>query len=254
MRRQTFSATKATQQLMSAVVSGVKSNHRISDIALNIRTIVNSFNGLKRNERSKLYNNALNLARRAKASGKDWTRVVASSGTAYDPLMSISRRVDASVSLRRKHSTLGADISNFENENGYEPIFYVCSYHSNCAKDHSDYQGKIYIDRFWRAKVGSSDYYKVLAYIKNRNILTIQQVVKSPIWLTTRPYCKHYFVPVATADVLSSSPKKILHQYGAYHYTPDYYTNDDYFQTRKQIYTQLNSIFPCDEFRRLIRR
>lgn len=235
---------------MSVVVNGLNTNRRLVDINSDLRAVVNSYNGLNRNERARLFNTAYAIARRGRSSGSpdNWQRIM-SSRTVYDAFASASRRVNSTSASRHKHSALGKAISDFETDNGTEPIFFVCSYHSNCAKDHSDYQGKVYVDRFWRTKVNGSDYYKVLSYIKNRNVLTIQQVVKSPIWLTTRPNCKHYFIPIATADVLSSSPKKLLHQHGAYHYSQDTYSVDDYFRTRQQIYSALNTLCPCDNFK-----
>ena len=237
---------------MSATTRGVSKNHSLSQISRELRTIVNSYSGLNRRERALLYNNALNCTRRVKVSGQEWERVIASR-TVYDSFMSASRRVDATFASRQKRIALGKAISAFENDFGSEPVFYLCSYHSNCSCGHEYLQGKVYVNRFWRTIVDSTDYRKVAAYIKNRNVQTIQSVVKSPTWLTTRPYCRHYFVPVPTADVLSASPKRLLHDNDAFHYTPDYYDSDAYFQTRKQIYTQLNTLHSCDAFARMIR-
>lgn len=253
MRTQTYTSEKATLQLMSLVTNGVKHNARLAEIATALRTVIDSYGGLNRRERARLFNNAYNYTRRLKASGDGWTRVIASR-TAYDSFMSVSRRVLASSDSRNKRIALGKAMTQFENDYGYEPVFYACSYHSNCSCGHDDYQGKIYVDRFWRTKVTPMDRDKILAYIRNRNIRTIQSVVKAPIWLTTRPYCRHYFVPVATADVLSSSPKKVLHQYNVYHYTPDYYDDNAYFRTRYEIYKHLNELVPCDDFNSMMRR
>lgn len=238
---------------MSIVTNGVKHNARLAEIATALRTVIDSYGGLNRRERARLFNNAYNYSRRLKASGDGWTRILASR-TAYDSFMSASRRVLASSDSRNKRIALGKAMTQFEHDYGYEPVFYACSYHSNCSCGHDDYQGKIYVDRFWRTKVTPMDRDKILAYIRNRNIRTIQSVVKAPIWLTTRPYCRHYFVPVATADVLSSSPKKVLHQYNAYHYTPDYYDDNAYFRTRYEIYKHLNELVPCDDFNSMMRR
>lgn len=253
MRTQTYTSEKATLQLMSIVTNGVKHKARLAEIATALRTVIDSYGGLNRRERARLFNNAYNYARRLKASDDNWTCVLASR-TAYDSFMSTSRRVLASSDSRQKRIALGKAMTQFEHDYGYEPVFYACSYHSNCSCGHDDYQGKIYIDRFWRTKVTPMDRDKILAYIRNRNVRTIQSVVKAPIWLTTRPYCRHYFVPVATADVLSSSPKKVLHQYNVYHYTPDYYDDNAYFRTRYEIYKHLNELVPCDDFTSMMRR
>lgn len=250
MRKQAYTPQKATTQLMAVIAKGVKENRRLSDIDDAIRTVVNSYVGLNRRERARLFRNASENARRVNARGIDEL----ASRTAYDSFMSTSRKVMATSDTRNKMVTLSSDMADFENEKGYEPIFFACSYHSNCSCGHENFQGKIYVDRFWRMKVRGTDYYRVLSYIKNRNIQTVQSVVKAPIWLTTRPYCRHYFVPVPTADVLGSSPKKILHDCNAYHYTPDYYTNDEYFRIRSDVYTELNQIVPSAEFKTMIER
>lgn len=254
MRTQTFKFGKATFQLMGSVVKQIAGNRNctLTQISRELRTIVNSYSGLNRRERASLYNNAFNCARRIKASGQDWERTIASRPV-YDSFMAMSRRVDASFASRQKRIALGKAISDYENQHGTEPVFYLCSYHSNCSCGHEHLQGKIYVTRYWRTIVGSTDYRKVAAYIKNRNVQTIQSVVKAPTWLTTRPYCRHYFVPVQTSDVLTASPKRLLHDNDAFHYTPDYYDSDAYFQIRKQIYTQLNALHPCDAFARLMR-
>lgn len=251
MRAQTYSSKKAITQLLGVVVDGLNSKSSLYHINANIRTVVNSYKGLTKNERARLFSTASSVAHKGKASD-DWQRFIATR-TVYDGFVSASRKVEATSTSRHKRNTLANDISDFKNVNGYEPIFYACSYHSNPARDHADYQGKIYIDRFWRTKVNGNDYYKVLSYVRNHNVKTIQSIVRAPVWLTTRPYCKHYFVPIQTADVLSSSTKKILHSYGAFHYTPDYYTDDDYYKTRSQVYTGLNKHFPCDAFKKMMK-
>lgn len=251
MRIQNYTPQKATIQLMTVVTQGVAKNRRLSDIDDALRTVVNSYAGLNRKERARLMRNAKAAARKAKAVG---SVDVLASRTVYDSFMSTSRNVYATANNRGKMTQLSSDITDFENERGYEPIFYACSYHSNCSCGHENYQGKIYVDRFWRTKVNGVDYYRVLSYIKNRNVQTVQSVVKSPIWLTTRPYCKHYFVPVSTADVLGASPKKILHDYDAYHYTPPYYTNDEYYRIRSEVYSHLNELVPNPEFKTMIER
>lgn len=257
MKLQAYTFEKATLQLMSVLTQGMKQERYLSEMDKAFRTIANSYDGLNRRERSRLFTVAYNNARRAKAVARrgdgEWERYIASR-TVYDAFVSTARTVDASFSARQKRIALGKAISDYESKYESEPIFYLCSYHSNCSCGHDTYQGKIYVDRFWRSKVSDDDYNKVQAYIRNRKVRTIQDVVKAPIWLTTRPYCRHYFTPVPTADVLTSSPKKLLHETNSYHYTPDYYDNDEYFHVRKEIYTHLNKLNPCDEFEIMIKK
>lgn len=80
-------------------------------------------------------------------------------------------------------------------------VFYQCSKHNNCAPDHKDYQGKIYVDRYWRSILGEEKT-PVLHYIQSEHIHTIQWVMGNPVWMTTRPYCKHRLVGIDTDRVL----------------------------------------------------
>lgn len=83
-------------------------------------------------------------------------------------------------------------------------IFYQCSKHNKCAPDHKAFQGKLYVDRYWRS-ILKEEPPTVLDYIRSNNIKTIQWVMGNPVWMTTRPYCKHRLVGVDTPTVLSGN-------------------------------------------------
>lgn len=94
-------------------------------------------------------------------------------------------------------------------------VFYLCSVHTGPAADHKEWQGKIYVDRYWKsvmkgARCTDDEVRGVGAYVKNHQILTVQEVVNHKPYLVTRPYCRHYFIPLSTVDVLGSSLNKIL--------------------------------------------
>lgn len=91
--------------------------------------------------------------------------------------------------------------------NGFPMIFYLCSRHSNCAEDHTAYEGRLYYDRFWRTKYkGQPEWIqrKIQEFILRNKLLALQSIVKGPVWLTTRPYCKHFFTRVDTLEALTS--------------------------------------------------
>lgn len=90
-------------------------------------------------------------------------------------------------------------------------IFFLSSTHSNPACGHKDYQGCVYVDRFWKNSLKDYPEVKnqVAAYIRNHNIMTVQHVTREPVFLVTRPYCKHFFVPVSIDEVLHGSVKKV---------------------------------------------
>ena len=101
-------------------------------------------------------------------------------------------------------------------------VFYLCSVHTGPAADHKEWQGKIYVDRQWKSVLtrgGSTgtEIRGIEAYIKNHQILTVQEVVNNKPYLLTRPYCRHFFIPLSTAEVLGSSLNKILKEHPEAH-------------------------------------
>lgn len=101
-----------------------------------------------------------------------------------------------------------------ENRDKPEPvIFYLCSHHANPAEDHAFWEGKLYVDRFWRRTVQdvyTPEQMKVIEkYIKENHLYTIQWVMGEPVYMQTRPYCRHFFISVPTQDVLGNNLKDI---------------------------------------------
>lgn len=41
-------------------------------------------------------------------------------------------------------------------------------------------------------------------FIVSNKIKTVQEVIKAPVYLTTRPYCKHYFISVGTVKAMTT--------------------------------------------------
>lgn len=90
-----------------------------------------------------------------------------------------------------------------ENRKLKEPlVFYLCSQHKDCAKDHVKYQGKIYIDEQWRDFVKDTEMVKdIERVIKSKQPKTVQYITDSPVFLLTRPYCRHYFKPISIKEL-----------------------------------------------------
>lgn len=177
----------------------------------------------------------------SKRTNGQWQKFLARNDT-YALLNGATRKVQMTAVLRYKRISTKLYLSSAN------IIFFLCSTHGDPAKDHKAYQGKVYVDRFWRQKVSGSDYYKVASYIKNHNIKTVQYIMGAPVWLTTRPYCKHYFIPLQTSAVLTSSANKLRKQVEQ-PTTTKTYTIDTYYTQRDQAHQYLYSFFPCDEFR-----
>lgn len=89
-----------------------------------------------------------------------------------------------------------------------ERCFVLASRHDDCAKDHLDYQGKIYVKE-WALK-----YKAVKDYCRENNIKTVEWVMGKPAWLTTRPNCRHFFKDVSLSDIKGSPLNVLLKEYG----------------------------------------
>ncbi len=81
-------------------------------------------------------------------------------------------------------------------------IFWLVSSFGDSAKDHVDYQGKIYIDRDWESMVDEETRKQVQDYISTNDIRVKQDVEEGEPYLTTRPNCRHRWMPMNTEEVL----------------------------------------------------
>ena len=240
-KKQNYNYKRYVKKCLVYIARAIEQGFSLKKISEGLREIVNSYEGLTVFERYDLYSNAYTVARAAQSS-QDWKKRLAMRRS-YDQILKSSRRVMKQQNLRMKKAGIRAMLQEEKN------IFFVCSKHSSPAEDHKDYQGRIYVDRFWRKKVSGSQYYSVQSYIKNRNVMTVQEVMGAPVYMTTRPYCKHYFIPVATSTVLHQSEKKTVEEFGTVQTKP--YTTYDYFKLRTSVYEKLNQIVPCKDFDRM---
>lgn len=86
------------------------------------------------------------------------------------------------------------------NESGV--VFYICSFYGDCAKDHVDYQGKIYYADGWHAFAPKDRADEIEAYIRANNLMSVREVTTNAPYLTTRPNCRHYFQYISIDEVL----------------------------------------------------
>lgn len=84
-------------------------------------------------------------------------------------------------------------------------IFYLASEHSDCADDHANYQGKIYVKRNWETIIKQAELVpRIREFINSKQLMAIEDVMEKPIWLTTRPNCRHYFIPITIKQALGN--------------------------------------------------
>lgn len=136
-------------------------------------------------------------------------------------------------------------------------VFYMSSIHSNPAKDHAAYQGVIYVDRYWKSILEGQPetQKKVAAYIRNHDTLTVQEICGEPVYLITRPYCKHFFIELDTDEVLNNGVKKIREGHPEAHTrSHNVYYRKKFYRFRERIHTVLNMEGEAAWDRKLIKR
>lgn len=112
------------------------------------------------------------------------------------------------IERRRKGSELNKLMSS--------GVFYLCSSHVKPAKDHAEWEGKIYVSASWEARIGPDEHDQVKEFIDQNDIRTIEWVTGDPVYMCTRPNCKHYFTPISVQDALSRSVKELLESKNMY--------------------------------------
>jgi len=89
-------------------------------------------------------------------------------------------------------------------------VFYLCSEHLDSADDHKHHQGKLYIDRYWRQIVDREDIDKVAGIVAQRKLKTFQSIIGKPVWMVTRPNCRHFFETLSLKEVDGASAETLL--------------------------------------------
>ena len=195
-----------------------------------------------------LYNS---MSKKVRGNRTDNSRVYESMRKFIPFLEKIKNEIGKSVEVRDKKKYL----DNLTDKG----IFYLCSSHTDCAKDHLDYQGKMYVSTDWRDRCPDADTRKrVRAYIRNHKCKTIEEIVGAPVYMTTRPNCRHYFMRMDIEEVMHSSVKKLLREYDmvkekANSYSYEYSMYRMYYE-RLRALIALRDICPCLELEKDISR
>lgn len=82
-------------------------------------------------------------------------------------------------------------------------VFYLSAYFGDCAIDHADYQGKIYYDANYESIAPKDMLDEIKAYIDSNKLISVQEIKDGPVYLTTRPNCRHYFQYISIDEVLA---------------------------------------------------
>lgn len=125
-------------------------------------------------------------------------------------LVKIRNKVSYTVERREKSDYLREMMVENREKSNYSP-FFLASAHKNPAKDHEDWEGKMYFDADWQDYISDQDEVaRIQAYIRNRRLRSVQWVTGEPVYLVTRPNCKHYLMNIPISEVLGSSVKSLL--------------------------------------------
>jgi hypothetical protein len=196
-----------------------------------LRETIDALSDLTRNEKARLYEAAFQTA--VNPTEVTVTDRVGTGGRPLPPkkevdfskpsnckelvqtLGKIERRTSSRNNMKSIRDTLQQARSVGSDQPGRLPmIFYMCSSHSKPAKDHADYQGKIYVDRYWRKYcTGIMPEWLIAAvedFIQKNEIISIQKIMGPPVWLCVRPFCRHILYPINTLSVLTEEPKTYI--------------------------------------------
>lgn len=89
-----------------------------------------------------------------------------------------------------------------------EPVvFYLVSEHQKPQPAHEPLQGTVLIDRYWNMATGGDE--RIAEYLKTHKVHTVQWAMGAPHYLISRPNCRHYLMPLKTAEVVGSTLKQI---------------------------------------------
>ena len=90
---------------------------------------------------------------------------------------------------------------------------YLASSHTDCAKDHLPYQGKLYYD-----DKAPED---VVKWAYSHGLYSIQWVMDAPAYFITRPNCRHFFKALPLDIVKQYSRKELQRRYKTHRMTGD---------------------------------
>lgn len=155
--------------------------------------------------------------------------------------------------LEKIKNGLGRDIENHDKLDYLtkltsQGIFYVCSQHTHCAEGHKDFQGRVYVSENWRERCEDAvERRRVASYIRNHNCLTVEEIVGDPVYMVTRPNCRHYFVSVDIEEVMHTSVRKMLKEHKMVHTGVNSYEYSQYrtYYERLKALIALRDVCPC---------
>ena len=122
-----------------------------------------------------------------------------------------------------------------------QKVFYLASSHEDCAEDHKNYQGRLYIDERYKTILDDDNVKaQVEAFVKKHNIKTFQWVVGKPVWFITRPNCRHFFKAINTDEVLTEKVSTLTRNHKMHSQVGKKETQTIYHSVNKEWYKKEN--------------
>ena len=85
--------------------------------------------------------------------------------------------------------------------------------------------------------------------------MSVQDVCGSPVYLITRPYCKHFLISLDTDEVLENGLKKIQRDHPEAHTrSHNIYYRKKYYRMRERIHTILGMDIEAARDKQLIKK
>ncbi len=130
-------------------------------------------------------------------------------------------------------------------------IFYVASSHRDSAKDHENWQGRIYVDRYWHNYDTDG---RLGKYIKENGIRTVQWVTGAPVYFITRPNCRHYFTTYTVDQILDGNYTIPHRKIGDKRLQTPREANLQYYEDRLRLYTTMYKKYQTDILKKQIQK
>ena len=232
---------KQNKDLLIKVFSILGKETSVRAVSVHLKALLERQDYLNSREKAYLYRYFTDLARIGDPEYYKRNTVLAEA-------TKVMNQVERNNTARTKKKII-KDTLRDNREQRLPVLFYLCSYHEKCALDHKEFQGKLYVDRFWKSSLEKyPDLWwlvePVQSYIRNHDIMTIQEVTNSKPYLITRPYCKHFFTPIDIWTVLTSSLSAIKREHpesvqGTGKKSPRKY-REEYYELREKIRNEID--------------
>lgn len=196
-----------------AVYEGLSKRESLSAIKARLRLALPKVDYLNAREKNALVEAGMGLARRNRLVPPEELPAVLSSPGQQHQMDLAANAMDRHLQLKAKNYLIASSIERGR-KTADPQIFFMVSTHQKPAEMHRAIQGTLLVDRYWRQTLrdrGMEDLIpEVESYIIGHGIPTVQWAVGKPLYLITRPYCRHRLIPVGVGEALALKDFKAI--------------------------------------------